>query len=230
MPACPPAWSTSSAAAAAVAGNALVEHPDVRAISFTGSSEVGSHVAQRAAATFKPVSLEMGGKNAQIVLDDANLELALDGALWGAFGTTGQRCTATSRILLQKGIAGEFTDEFVARAAPSKSAMASTSPSRSARRSTRARSKPQRSTSRSRSTEGGKLLCGGHALTNAAYAKGTFFEPTVVRRSHAHHAHCPRRSLRPGRRRDRVRHLRARPLRSPTPSTTAFRPRSTPRM
>ncbi len=98
------------------AGSALVEHPDVRAISFTGSSEVGSHVAQRAAATFKPVSLEMGGKNAQIVLDDANLELALDGALWGAFGTTGQRCTATSRILLQKGIAAKFTKEFVARA------------------------------------------------------------------------------------------------------------------
>ena len=97
-------------------GSALVEHPDVRAISFTGSSEVGSHVAQRAAATFKPVSLEMGGKNAQIVLDDANLELALDGALWGSFGTTGQRCTATSRILLQKGIAAKFTKEFVARA------------------------------------------------------------------------------------------------------------------
>src|SRR5580692_4717768 len=97
------------------AGAALVEHPDVRAISFTGSSEVGSLVGQRAAANFKPVSLEMGGKNAQIVLDDANLELALDGALWGAFGTTGQRCTATSRILLQKGIAAEFTKEFVAR-------------------------------------------------------------------------------------------------------------------
>jgi len=92
------------------AGAPLVEHPDVRAISFTGSSEVGSLVAQRAAATFKPVSLEMGGKNAQIVLDDANLELALDGALCGSFGTTGQRCTATSRILLQKGIAGRFTE------------------------------------------------------------------------------------------------------------------------
>ena len=98
------------------AGSASARAPDVRAISFTGSSDVGSHVGQRAAATFKQVSLEMGGKNAQIVLDDANLELALDGALWGAFGTTGQRCTATSRILLQKGIAGKFTAEFVARA------------------------------------------------------------------------------------------------------------------
>ena len=116
MPACRRAWSTSSAASGSAVGTPLVEHRDVRAISFTGSSEVGSLCGQRAAATFKPVSLEMGGKNAQIVLDDANLELALDGALWGAFGTTGQRCTATSRILLQKGIAGKFTAEFVARA------------------------------------------------------------------------------------------------------------------
>src|SRR5579863_3472868 len=98
------------------AGAPLVEHREVRAISFTGSSEVGSLVAQRAAATFKQVSLEMGGKNAQIVLEDANLDLALDGALWGAFGTTGQRCTATSRILLQRGIATEFTEKLVARA------------------------------------------------------------------------------------------------------------------
>src|SRR5450631_3603360 len=94
-------------------GSALVDHPDVRAISFTGSSAVGSLVAQHAAATFKAVSLEMGGKNAQIVMDDANLDLALDGALWGAFGTTGQRCTATSRILLQKGIAAEFIPMLV---------------------------------------------------------------------------------------------------------------------
>ena len=100
----------------AAVGMPLVEHPDVRAISFTGSSAVGSLVAQRAAAGFKPVSLEMGGKNAQIVMDDANLDLALDGALWGAFGTTGQRCTATSRILLQKRIAAEFTGGLVARA------------------------------------------------------------------------------------------------------------------
>src|SRR6202522_715458 len=98
------------------AGAPLVEHLDVRAISFTGSSEIGSLVGQRAAATFKPVSLEMGGKNAQIVMEDANMELALDGALWGSFGTTGQRCTATSRILLQKGIATEFTTKFVTRA------------------------------------------------------------------------------------------------------------------
>jgi len=97
------------------AGAPLVSHPDVNAISFTGSSEVGRIVGQTAAANFKPCSLEMGGKNAMIVLDDANLDLALDGALWGAFGTTGQRCTATSRIIVQKGIAREFSRRLVER-------------------------------------------------------------------------------------------------------------------
>ena len=87
--------------------------PGVHAISFTGSSEVGRMVGQAAAAHFKPCSLEMGGKNAMIVMEDANLDLAIDGALWGAFGTTGQRCTATSRILLQKKIAGSLRERFV---------------------------------------------------------------------------------------------------------------------
>src|SRR5277367_4996536 len=98
------------------AGAPLVAHPGVRAISFTGSSEVGRIVGQTAAGLFKPCSLEMGGKNAMIVLEDATLDLALDGAVWGAFGTTGQRCTATSRIIVQKSIAGEFTRRLVERA------------------------------------------------------------------------------------------------------------------
>src|SRR5438105_10080701 len=80
------------------AGAPLVNHPDVRAISFTGSSEVGRIVGEAAARSFKPCSLEMGGKNAIIVLDDAHIDLAIDGAVWGAFGTTGQRCTAASRM------------------------------------------------------------------------------------------------------------------------------------
>jgi alpha-ketoglutaric semialdehyde dehydrogenase len=98
------------------AGAPLVSHPDVSAISFTGSSEVGRIVGQTAAANFKPCSLEMGGKNAMIVLEDANLDLALDGAVWGAFGTTGQRCTATSRIIVQKNVAQEFSRRLVERA------------------------------------------------------------------------------------------------------------------
>jgi aldehyde dehydrogenase (NAD+) len=161
------------------AGAALVDHPDVRAISFTGSSAVGSHVAQRAAATFKQVSLEMGGKNAQIVLDDANLELALDGALWGAFGTTGQRCTATSRILLQKGIAAEFTDKFVARA---KKLKVGNGLDESVEVGPQVNANQIETSARYVElavNEGAELLCGGHALTLGSYAHGTFFEPTV---------------------------------------------------
>ncbi|MGD0889888.1 MAG: aldehyde dehydrogenase family protein [Terracidiphilus sp.] len=161
------------------AGAPLVEHPDVRAISFTGSSEVGSLVAQRAAATFKPVSLEMGGKNAQIVMDDANLELALEGALWGGFGTTGQRCTATSRILLQKGIAAKFTAEFVARTeklvvGKGLDEKVEVGPQVNA-------SQIETSTKYCEIavSEGAKLLTGGRALTEGDHAKGNFFAPTV---------------------------------------------------
>jgi len=162
------------------AGAALIEHPGVRAISFTGSSAVGSLVAQRAAAAFKPVSLEMGGKNAQIVLDDANLELALDGALWGAFGTTGQRCTATSRILLQKGIAQDFTAEFVARAqnlvvGNGLEASVQVGPLVNA---------SQIETSKKyvhiAVAEGARVLTGGYPLTEGSFAHGSFFAPTVL--------------------------------------------------
>src|SRR5207302_8009379 len=85
-----------------VAGKALVEHPKVPVISFTGSTETGRLVGETCGRMHKRLSLEMGGKNAMIVLDDANLELALDGVLWGAFGTTGQRCTATSRLIVHE--------------------------------------------------------------------------------------------------------------------------------
>lgn len=160
-------------------GTALVEHPDVRAISFTGSSEVGAQVASRAAALFKPVSLEMGGKNAQIVLDDANLELALDGALWGAFGTTGQRCTATSRILLQKGIAAKFTEMLVERV---KKLKVGNGLDPSVEVGPLVNAKQVETTAKYVEiglAEGAKLLCGGHKMTEGIYANGTFFEPTV---------------------------------------------------
>jgi alpha-ketoglutaric semialdehyde dehydrogenase len=90
-------------------GKALVEHADVNLVSFTGSSVTGSLVGEICGRTHKRVCLEMGGKNAQIVMDDADLELALDGAVWGAFGTTGQRCTATSRLILHRDIKEKFT-------------------------------------------------------------------------------------------------------------------------
>ncbi len=98
------------------AGAALVRHRDVRLISFTGSTAVGREIAAVCGQSLKRVSLEMGGKNGQIVMEDADLKLALEGALWGAFGTTGQRCTATSRLILHRQIKKELTDMLVERA------------------------------------------------------------------------------------------------------------------
>jgi aldehyde dehydrogenase (NAD+) len=96
----------------AEAGSALVEHPDVKVIGFTGSTATGNAIAARCGALNKKVSLEMGGKNAQIVMPDADMDLALTGVLWGAFGTTGQRCTATSRLILHKDIHDTFVEEL----------------------------------------------------------------------------------------------------------------------
>jgi aldehyde dehydrogenase (NAD+) len=90
------------------AGEALVEHPDVDAIGFTGSYEVGTSIAETCGRLNTPVSLEMGGKNPMIVMDDADLDLALEGAIWGAYGTTGQRCTATSRAICHEAVHDEF--------------------------------------------------------------------------------------------------------------------------
>jgi NAD-dependent aldehyde dehydrogenases len=97
------------------AGKAVVADPNIQLISFTGSSETGKIVAQHCAAQHKRVSLEMGGKNAVILMDDADLQLALDGVVWGAFGTTGQRCTATSRLLLHEKIHDKFIEMLVGR-------------------------------------------------------------------------------------------------------------------
>ena len=99
-----------------VVGAAIVEHPDVPVISFTGSTETGRVVGEVCGRMHKRLSLEMGGKNAQIVLNDADLDLALDGVLWGAFGTAGQRCTATSRLILQRGIHDNFLGLLVDKA------------------------------------------------------------------------------------------------------------------
>lgn len=98
------------------AGNALVSHPDVRVISFTGSTDTGLKVYQKAASLGKKVCLEMGGKNAILVMDDANLELAAKAITWSAYGTTGQRCTATSRLIVQKGIKPQLIEALIARA------------------------------------------------------------------------------------------------------------------
>jgi len=98
------------------AGSPLVEHPDVRIISFTGSTDTGLKVYAQAAALGKKVTLEMGGKNAIIVMDDANFDLAVEAITWSAYGTTGQRCTATSRLIVQNGIKSRLVDALIEKA------------------------------------------------------------------------------------------------------------------
>jgi len=96
-------------------GSAIVHHPDIRAISFTGSLETGKWIVSECGKEMKRVSVELGGKNPIIVMDDADLDLAVDGVIWGAFGTTGQRCTAASRVIVHEKVKAAFTDKLLAR-------------------------------------------------------------------------------------------------------------------
>src|SRR5207302_11415073 len=97
-------------------GEPMLKHPKVSVISFTGSTEVGRDISVACAPQFKHVHLEMGGKNVIMVMDDADVDLAVDGALWGAFGTAGQRCTAASRIVAHRKVYDQFVEKLAARA------------------------------------------------------------------------------------------------------------------
>ncbi len=162
-----------------VVGKALVDHPDVPLISFTGSTETGRLVGETCGRMHKRLSLEMGGKNAQIVLDDADLDLALEGVLWGAFGTTGQRCTATSRLILQDGIHDQFVARLVERARALKlgdGRVAGTDVGPLVHEASRANVARYVEIGQS---EGATLACGGARPTDASLAHGFFFEPTI---------------------------------------------------
>ncbi len=160
-------------------GAPLCEHREVRAISFTGSSEVGRTVGETAAKSFKHCSLELGGKNPMIVLDDANMELALEGALWGAFGTTGQRCTATSRIILQKGIYKQFADSLIARARKLKVGNGLDETVQMGPAINAAQLKTDLEYIEIGRQEGAKLATGGNRLDIGDLKHGWFLEPTV---------------------------------------------------
>ncbi|MCU1307651.1 MAG: Aldehyde dehydrogenase [Acidobacteriaceae bacterium] len=167
------------------AGSPIVNHPDVRAISFTGSSEVGRIIGEAAARTFKPCSLEMGGKNAIIVLDDANIDLAVDGAVWGAFGTTGQRCTAASRMVVQKGAYDEFVSKFAQQA---KSLKVGAGLDEASDMGPQINAQQIETTTKYveiGKSEGAKVLAGGNRLNKGDQAHGWFFEPTIFGDGHA---------------------------------------------
>ena len=160
-------------------GAPLMENPEVKAISLTGSTEVGRIVGTTAAKSFKHCSLELGGKNPMIVLDDANLDLAIEGGLWGGFGTTGQRCTATSRIIVQKGIYGEFVHRYVERAKALKIGNGLDESVDMGPAINESQLKTDLDYVEIGRGEGAKLLCGGNRLDKGEYAHGFFMQPTV---------------------------------------------------
>jgi aldehyde dehydrogenase (NAD+) len=160
-------------------GTPITEHADVKAISLTGSSAVGRIVGTTAAKSFKHCSLELGGKNPMIVLDDANLDLAIEGGLWGGFGTTGQRCTATSRIIVQKGIYGKFVERYVERAKALKVGNGLDETVEMGPAINENQLKTDLSYVDIGKAEGARLKCGGNPLDKGDYQPGYFMEPTV---------------------------------------------------
>src|SRR3989454_2133056 len=163
-------------------GNALVEDPRIRAVSFTGSNEVGIALYQRAARRGVKVTLEMGGKNPVVVLDDADVDLAAEGIAQGAFGSTGQRCTATSRVVATSGVIGKLTEALVAQARAIKGGD---------RRKPGVQMGPAVDASQLRTDltaietarkEGARLLCGGEQLRSSEHEHGFFVAPTIFDR------------------------------------------------
>jgi alpha-ketoglutaric semialdehyde dehydrogenase len=161
------------------AGTPLSAHKDVPVISFTGSTSTGRLIAQTCAPHFKHCSLEMGGKNVIFVLDDANLDLAVDGAIWGGFGTTGQRCTAASRIGVHKSLYKEFLSRLVERAKRLKVENGLDSSTDMRPVINEQQLQTVMSYVEIGKHEGAKLATGGHRLDKGDHAKGWFHEPTV---------------------------------------------------
>jgi aldehyde dehydrogenase (NAD+) len=160
-------------------GGPLIRHKSVAAVSFTGSSEVGRLVSEACAPVFKPCHLEMGGKNIIIIMDDANLDLAVEGAVWAGFGTTGQRCTAASRVVVHRKVYGEFVDKYVARAKALRVGNGLDSSTEMGPCINQAQLEKVMEYVEIGKNEGARLATGGHRLSGGSYARGWFHEPTV---------------------------------------------------
>ncbi|NOX36893.1 MAG: aldehyde dehydrogenase family protein [Calditrichaeota bacterium] len=160
-------------------GIPIVEHPDVDLISFTGSSAVGRIINSKAGKDLKRVSLELGGKNGQIVMPDARLDLALDGVLWGAFGTTGQRCTATSRLILHKDIHDKFVDMLAERVSQLRLGDGLKPDTDVGPVINEGAREKIHSYVEIGKKEGATLLIGGEPATDGELARGWFYKPTI---------------------------------------------------
>ena len=160
-------------------GTAIVTHPDVDLILFTGSTDIGKQILRDGSTTLKRISLELGGKNAQIVMDDADLDLALDGILWGAFGTTGQRCTATSRLILHENIYEPFMTMLLDRTKRLRLGNGLLQTSDVGPCINEGQRNVVQSYVEIGKNDGAQLLCGGSIAAEGDLAQGWFFEPTI---------------------------------------------------
>jgi len=160
-------------------GEALALHPDVDGVSFTGSCSVGEALACSVAALHRPIAMEMGGKNAILIMDDADLDLALEGVLWGAFGTTGQRCTAASRVVVHEGVYDVFLDRLVRAATALRLGDGLEKNTDVGPLINRRAVSKVLNYVRIGMDEGAHLHCGGKQATEGGLGEGYFVEPTV---------------------------------------------------
>src|SRR5207248_7424194 len=160
-------------------GERLVRHPDVPVITLTGSRETGVAVLRAAADNLKHVHLELGGKNAIIVLDDADLDLAVEGIVWSAFGTSGQRCTAASRVIAHEAVYDELQSRLVAAAERLRPGPGWEGDTDVGPVINRAAIEKSHAYTKIRSGEGARLLTGGEIASDGDLAKGFFYRPTI---------------------------------------------------
>jgi aldehyde dehydrogenase (NAD+) len=160
-------------------GEAVIQHPGIDLISFTGSTEVGRAIQMKTAPRLQRVSLEMGGKNAIIVMEDADLELALEGILWSAFGTTGQRCTAASRIIVHQAVRERLTEMLVERARRMRLGDGLCPTSDMGPLINGAQLEKVHRYTKIGLEEGARLLTGGEIYREGECAKGFFYPPTI---------------------------------------------------
>jgi alpha-ketoglutaric semialdehyde dehydrogenase len=160
-------------------GTRMSMHDDVKVVSFTGSTAVGRLVNQNAAPGFKKVHLEMGGKNVIIIMDDAQLELAVEGCLWGGFGTSGQRCTAASRVVVHEKVHDAFLREFAARAKALRVGDGLDPQTQMGPSVSETQLQTVMKYVEIGRAEGATLVTGGHRLEKGPHARGWFHEPTI---------------------------------------------------
>ncbi|MFC7320584.1 aldehyde dehydrogenase family protein [Halobacillus campisalis] len=160
-------------------GEAMLEQDDIRVISFTGSNDVGRNIAAKCGERLKKVSLEMGGKNAVIVMDDADLSLAVEGILWSAFGTSGQRCTACSRVMVHEDLKEELEERLqveIAKLTIGNGLDESIKVGPVINEHGLNKIKQYIEIGKD---EGAKLLTGGYVMDSGEHAAGNYFAPTL---------------------------------------------------